>query len=327
MRVKLAALLTLEVVVLGIWQLMAMADRTSEIAPLKQNWWHLLVTLVVMLSFWWLIKLASQAHTKLEPSELGWRRWLLASLPAALLSFAVIYLWEIVVTGLRVPTVLLPAPSVIGEVFAGNLGTLWSDFVQTVVKSVIPGYLIGCGLGMSVAGLAWRFPAVGRGLLPLGNFMSVMPIVGVAPIMVMWFGFDWQSKAAVAVLMTFFPMLVNSLAGLGSAGVQEMDLMRTYAAPRSAVFTKLVVPAAMPFVFNGLKICSTLALIGAIVAEFFGTPIVGMGFRISSEVGRMGLDMVWATIIVSALVGTSAYGLLVLLEKRVTFWEPSWRAS
>ena len=112
--------------------------------------------------------------------------------------------------------------------------------------------------------------------------------------MVMWFGFDWQSKAAVVVIMTFFPMLVNTIAGLSQSGRLERDLMRSYGASYWETLVKLRLPAALPFIFNALKINSTLALIGAIVAEFFGTPIVGMGFRISTEVGRMSLDMVWA---------------------------------
>ena len=154
-----------------------------------------------------------------------------------------------------------------------------------------------------VAVVAYRFDFLKRGLLPLGNFVSALPIVGIAPIMVMWFGFDWQSKAAVVVVMTFFPMLVNTLAGLAAAGPIERDLMRTYAARHGADVAQARLPAAMPFMFNALKINSTLALIGAIVAEFFGTPMLGMGFRISTEVARMSLDMVWAEIALAALAG------------------------
>ena len=144
-------------------------------------------------------------------------------------------------------------------------------------------------------------------------------------ILVMWFGFDWPSKAAMVVVMTFFPMLVNAVAGLQAAGHLERDLMRSYGASWWQTLVKLRLPAAMPFIFNALKINSTLAMIGAIVAEFFGTPIVGMGFRISTEVGRLGLDMVWAEIAVAALTGSAFYGLLVALERMVTFWHPSYR--
>jgi NitT/TauT family transport system permease protein len=143
--------------------------------------------------------------------------------------------------------------------------------------------------------------------------------------MVMWFGFDWPSKAAVVIVMTFFPMLVNTIAGLAATPAMERDLMRTYAAGYWTTLLKLRLPAALPFIFNALKINSTLALIGAIVAEFFGTPIVGMGFRISTEVGRMGIDMVWAEIAVAALAGSLFYGLVSLVERAVTFWHPSFR--
>ena len=166
-----------------------------------------------------------------------------------------------------------------------------------------------------------------RGLLPIGNLVSALPIVGIAPIMVMWFGFDWPSKAAVVVVMTFFPMLVNTVAGLESASAMERDLMKTYAATDWQTLTALRLPAALPFIFNALKINTTLAMIGAIVAEFFGTPIVGMGFRISTEVGHLGIDMVWATIVVAGLTGSAFYGLVAAIERRATFWHASYRAS
>jgi NitT/TauT family transport system permease protein len=143
----------------------------------------------------------------------------------------------------------------------------------------------------------------------------------------MWFGFDWQSKAAVVVIMTFFPMLVNTVQGLAASEQMERDLMRTYASTWWQTLHKLRLPTAAPFIFNALKINSTLALIGAIVAEFFGTPIVGMGFRISTEVGRMNVDMVWAEIAVAALAGSAFYGAVALIERAVTFWHPSIRSG
>ena len=210
---------------------------------------------------------------------------------------------------------------------AASTSILWADFVQTYLKAVLAGYAIGCGSGFLAALLVDRSPFLKRGLLPIGNLVSALPVIGIAPIMVMWFGFDWQSKAAVVAIMTFFPMLVNTVAGLAAAGAMERDLMRTYAAGHGQSLLKLRLPAAMPFVFNALKINSTLALIGAIVAEFFGTPIVGMGFRISAEIGRLNTDMVWATITFAALAGSASYGLLALVERAVTFWHPSQRKS
>ena len=187
------------------------------------------------------------------------------------------------------------------------------------------GYSMGCLSGFLVALLIDKSSFLKRGLLPVGNLVSALPIIGVAPIMVMWFGFDWHSKAAVVVIMTFFPMLVNTVAGLSAADHMQGDLMKTYAASYTQSLMKLRLPQALPFIFNALKINSTLALIGAIVAEFFGTPIVGMGFRISTEVGRMNVDMVWAEIAVAAVAGSVFYGLITLIERMCTFWHPSFR--
>jgi len=240
---------------------------------------------------------------------------------------ALLVAWEVITRGANVPPVLLPPPSSIWARMTAEVPTLWADFVQTFVKSVLPGYAIGCLAGLVVAIAVDRSPFLKAGVLPIGNFMSALPIIGIAPIMVMWFGFDWQSKAAVVVAMTFFPMLVNTVAGLNAASVIERDLMHTYAANYWQTLMKLRLPAAGPFIFNALKINSTLALIGAIVAEFFGTPIVGMGFRISTGVGRLAIDLVWAEIAVAAVAGSAFYGVIALIERGVTFWHPSVRGG
>jgi NitT/TauT family transport system permease protein len=244
-----------------------------------------------------------------------------------LFGVSILVLWEGIVRGFNVPSVLLPPPSMIWTRLINSVPTLWADFQQTFLKAVIIGYALGCSLGFLVAIAIDRSPFLQKGLLPLGNFVSALPVIGVAPIMVMWFGFDWQSKVAVVVIMTFFPMLVNTVSGLAAASSMERDLMHTYAASWFQTLVKLRLPAAWPFIFNALKINSTLALIGAIVAEFFGTPIVGMGFRISTEVGRMNVDMVWAEIAVAAVAGSAFYGIVALIERAVTFWHPSVRNS
>jgi NitT/TauT family transport system permease protein len=239
----------------------------------------------------------------------------------------ILIIWEAVTRGAGIPFILLPPPSAIGARIANSLAVLAADVRQTIFKAVIFGYIVGSGAGFLAAIAADRVPFLRRGLLPIGNMVSALPIIGVAPIMVMWFGFDWQSKAAVVIIMTFFPMLVNTVAGLAASGHMERDLMRTYASSYWQTLFKLRLPAAAPFIFNALKINSTLALIGAIVAEFFGTPVVGMGFRISTEVGRMNIDMVWAEIAVAALAGSVFYGVVALFERAVTFWHPSVRGG
>jgi len=246
--------------------------------------------------------------------------------PPALFGAGVLLVWESVVRLFGVPAIILPSPWAILLRLVGSVPKpLVADFLQTM-QGALAGYALGCGAGFVVAILIDRSDYLQRGLLPLGNLVSALPIVGVAPIMVMWFGFDWQSKAAVVVIMTFFPMLVNTVAGLSAAGAIERDLMKTYGASYGQTLVNLRLPAALPFVFNALKMNTTLAMIGAIVAEFFGTPTVGMGFRISTEVGHMGIDMVWATIVVAALTGSLFYGIVALIERRATFWHASYRA-
>jgi len=237
----------------------------------------------------------------------------------------ILVLWEGLVRGLGVSPVILPAPSQIMTVFAASTDILWIDFVQTVLKGALRGFLIGASAALVAAILIDRSPFLTRGLLPIGNFVAALPIIGIAPILVNWFGFDWQSKAAVVVVMVFFPILVNTVQGLREADKMQRDLMQTYAASYTQTLLKLRLPAAMPFIFNGLKIATTLALIGAIVAEYFGSPTRGMGFRISTGVGSLSIDLVWAEIFVSALVGSAFYGLVAWAEKRVTFWHPSQR--
>jgi NitT/TauT family transport system permease protein len=274
---------------------------------------------------WWLAAgLAIDALAGATVASTRLQRTLDLAVPLAF-GAVVLLSWEVATVGAGVPAVLMPSPSAVGARIAASTGILWADFRQTFLRAVLAGWAIGCAAGFLVALLADRVPYLRRGLMPLGNFVAALPIIGIAPIMVMWFGFDWQSKAAVVVVMTFFPMLVNTVAGLAAAGTLERDLMRSYGAGYLATLTKLRLPAALPFVFNALKINSTLALVGAIVAEFFGTPIVGMGFRISTEVGRMRLDMVWAEIAVAAAAGSAFYGLLALAERGATSWHPSYR--
>jgi NitT/TauT family transport system permease protein len=244
-----------------------------------------------------------------------------------LFGVTLIVLWEGIVRGFGVSPVILPAPSDVAVTFAASIDILWEDFRQTVLKGALAGFLIGIIAAFVTAVLIDRSSFLTRGLLPIGNFVAALPIVGIAPILVSWFGFDWQSKAAVVVVMVFFPVLVNTVQGLRETDAMQRDLMRTYAASYVDTLIKLRLPAALPFVFNGLKIATTLALIGAIVAEYFGSPTRGMGFRISTGVGSLSIDLVWAEIAVAAMAGTAFYGLVAWIEKRVTFWHPSHRGN
>jgi NitT/TauT family transport system permease protein len=310
-------------IILWIDGLLALLAGTAALTGLEQPGAALWLVLIAMWFFAWLFidRLANTvAAGGLHLPGVG------LMVPVAF-GLTLLVMWEALVQGLNVNHILLPPPSAIWAKLVESVPTLWKDFQQTFLKGVLSGFALGTLAGLVVAILVDRSPFLKRGILPIGNFASALPIVGIAPIMVMWFGYDWQSKAAVIVCVTFFPMLINTLAGLNSAGRMEDDMMRTYAASYWQRLFKLRLPAAMPFVFNALKINSTLALIAAIVAEFFGSPIVGMGFRISTGVGRLDVEMVWAEVAVAAVAGSASYGLIALIERAVTFWHPSVRGG
>lgn len=223
--------------------------------------------------------------------------------------------------------VVLPAPSTIWARLISQWPLLSLDVHQTIVFAALPGCLIGTLLGVLVAVACDHSIFLRRGLLPVGRFISSLPVVGIAPIFVMWFGFDWQSKMAVVVVMTFFPALVNALEGFKAADRITLELMRTYAATSPQVFFKVKAFYALPFFFSALKINWSLALIGAIVAEFFGTPTVGIGFRISVAIGQLDMALVWAEIVVTSVVAIAGYGLINSLDRCATFWHASTRAG
>ncbi len=276
-----------------------------------------ILALLIWAAAWWL-------NTRLANGPDNGTRTTRMAVPL-IFGATVLVVWELLVRGLEVDLVILPPPSLVVKTFLANLPTLWADFVQTILKGALSGYAIGIVFALTVSVLVDRYDFLRRGLLPVGNFMAALPIVGTAPILVMWFGFDWQSKAAVVVVMVFFPMLVNIVAGLSETTTMQRDLMRTYSASYWQTLVVLRLPAALPFIFNGLKISATLALIGAIVAEFFGSPTVGLGFRINASLGQLALDMVWAVIVVAAIAGSLLYGALTLMERKLTFWHPSQR--
>jgi len=286
----------------------------GEVPPTAVFWLMLLV--LAGAALWTIRRVAAINGTRFD-----------GILTAALFGLWVLYFWQMLVVVFEVPRVLLPAPALIVQSLIDNPGKLWGDFTQTVLKAVCIGWLVGSGLGFAVAVAIDRMPFLQRGLLPLASLTSTVPLVAVAPIAVMWFGFEWPSKAAVVVLMTFFPMLVSTLAGLKSSGKLERELMYSYAASYTRTLWSLRLPSAMPFIFGALKVNATLALIGAIVAEFFGSPTLGLGFRISTEAARMNMSLVWGAIVVAAVTGSLAYALLVQLERRVAFWHPSIRGQ
>lgn len=250
---------------------------------------------------------------------------LVGFVPAALTLLLVLLTVEALLRAYQIPPGLIPTPT---RVFA----TLWAvrevllqDAFQTVVQEALVGYLVGCSLGVATALLVSRFIFLERGLLPYATAFSSIPIVALAPVLVKMVGLEWPSKAIIVAITVFFPVVVNTFRGLTEVSPLSLDLMRSYAASEAQQYLSLRIPNALPFIFNALKLGTTLAMIGAIVGEFFGAGGQGLGFRIQIEAGRFGFDIVWAAIIVASLVGILWYNLVAWLERKITSWHVSFR--
>jgi NitT/TauT family transport system permease protein len=253
-------------------------------------------------------------------------RLALRAVPPAIVFVLLVFLWEYAVRALHVPDYTLPAPSRIVQTIP-TIDELKTDAFYTSVQEALPGYLIGSGLGFLVAVIASRFTFVARGVLPYAVISNSIPIIGMAPIAVVLFGFDWQSKAFVVAVLTFFPMVINAYRGLVSLDPLTLQLMQSYAASSRQMFVKLRLPASLPYVFNGLKINTTLAMIGAIVGEYFGAQAEGLGYYIKTQAGSLSMDQVWAAVVVACAIGIAAYVLVVIVERLLTSWHISYRAG
>lgn len=240
----------------------------------------------------------------------------------ALVLLVVLALWQWVV---KKPE--LPPPSAILASLGSNRASIYASWKITVWEEALRGYLAGCILGVAAGIVCSRFEWLRRGLVPYAVLSNSVPIIALSPILVFWFGYDWPSKAAIVLVITFFPMLLNTAAGLVSYSPLARELLTSYAASRWTVFRRLQLPSALPLIFNGLKICSTLSLIGATVAEYFSSQGTGLGTQINDGAQVAQWDLVWACVFVVSLTGIAFYGLLLVVERLCTFWHVSYRTG
>lgn len=245
--------------------------------------------------------------------------------PPVLIFILGISLWEGLVRLLNIPLYLLPPPSGIMATFLSQPEYLFRIGLFTFGEA-LSGFLIGCGLGSLVAAICVRFPMLAQGLVPFSIASNAVPIVALSPLLGVWLGsISPASKIAVVAVMTFFPTLVNVYRGLSSPSHDALQLMRSYAAPHYLVFLKVRLPAALPYLFNAFKICSTLSMIGAVVAEFFGGPQNALGVYIKSQAGLLRMREAWSGILVACLFGILFYLVINLLERWAMPWHQSVR--
>jgi NitT/TauT family transport system permease protein len=251
------------------------------------------------------------------------REWL----PALVVFAIVIAAWEGSIAAFHIQQFLLPRPSAIVRSFWTERHSLWPAG-WTTFKEALGGFFIGSGLGIAVATVVGRFRGVGTALMPIAIAANAVPIIAFAPIAGAWFGeVSPHSKMAIAAVLCFLPVMVNTLRGLSSANPRQIELMRSYAASELEIWRRVRVPTALPFVFTALKVASVLAMIGAIVGEYFGGAFNALGVLINSDAQVFDFVTAWAGILVASILGLSLYGAVAGTERLVVKWAADTRDS
>ena len=228
--------------------------------------------------------------------------------------------WEVTVRTLNLKQFVLPSPVAIGSAWVEHFGVLSGAAMYTLYE-VVTGLLLGAVAGMLVGAAAARFAVLRGSLLPFAIAANSIPIIAFAPIFNNWFGVDNQfSKTMIAAVLVFFPVMVNTIRGLVNVDPAALEMLRSYAASESTVFRSLRLPNAVPFVFTALRVGTTLATIGAIVAEYFASPRGSLGQYIATQSAFLAFDRSWAAIIFAAAIGIGLYLIVVGLERLVSPW-------
>ncbi len=265
---------------------------------------------------------------ELESDAPRWQHMLQGLVPAATVAFLVLLVWEGLVVGSRVPKGIFPRVSDIWAALLGTWRVLLADAYLTFVREVLFGFAVGLTTGFLVGSAIAFSRFLQRGFLPLATAFGAVPIVGLAPVLGRALGVDWESKAAVVVIVTFFPVVLNTVQGLTLVDPLKLELLRSYAAGPLKVFFSLRVPNALPYLFNALKVAVVIGIVSVIVAEFLiPGPPNGLGQRISLSAHRGAFDVVFAAIFVSSVISMALYATITLLERVLTAWHPSTRGS
>jgi NitT/TauT family transport system permease protein len=250
----------------------------------------------------------------LKPSRWKLQHWL----PAVTMFVAVIALWELATIVFKIPHYLLPAPTIIIK----EIDKQWLNLLRHLGWTMLEaggGFLIGGSLAFLTAVAFVHIRLIERSLYPWAVVLQTLPIVAVSPLVSMWLGYGISHKMAIATIVSYFPVLVNTTRGLRAISPQALELMRILSASTADIFFRLRLPSSWPYVFAGLKISSTLAVIGAIVAEFTGAS-VGIGYLVYVSSHRLNTRMIFAGITFSSIAGIVFFQLISLLEKLLLRW-------
>lgn len=246
-------------------------------------------------------------------------------LPALGVLLLGILAWEGLVKALEIQRFLLPPPSEIVQAFWANRDELWNAGLFTF-REALGGFAIGCTLGVAAALLLARFRSLASAVMPYAIAANAIPIVAFAPITNNWFGLlNPVSKMVIAAVLCFFPVFVNALRGLTTVRPSSIELMRSYAASELEIFRRVRIPNSLPYVFSALKVASVLAMIGAVVGEYFGGSQDALGVLIKRDAALFRFDTAWAAIGVASVLGIAFYLAIALAERLTMSWHPSAR--
>lgn len=246
----------------------------------------------------------------------GIRDWL----PAAAVFAGFLAVWQLIVAVFQVKQFILPGPLAIAAAWQAELPALWSATTYTLIE-ILWGLAIGVTAGILAGVVTARFGALRDSVMPFAIVANSVPILAFSPIFNNWFGIASPlSKAMVAAVLCFFPVMINTVRGLTNVQPAAVELMRSYAASNLEVFRRVRVPTALPFVFTALRLATTLATIGAVVGEYFGAPKASLGQYIATASGYLAFENAWAAIVFTAAIGITLYLLVVLLERLVMPW-------
>jgi NitT/TauT family transport system permease protein len=244
-------------------------------------------------------------------------------LPALVVLVATVGLWELLIRAFDVQEFLLPTPSAIARTFWNTRGDLWAAGWFTF-QEAFWGFVLGSGFAILVAiGLA-RWRPLGRAFMPYAIAANAIPIIAFAPITNTWFSpLEKSSKISIVAVLCFFPVMVNTLRGLTSVNPRALELMESYAAGQAEIFRRVRIPTALPFIFTGLKVATVLAMIGAVVGEYFGGALNALGVQILTKARVSQFQEAWAGILLACLLGIALYLAVAALERLTLRWVPS----
>lgn len=243
-------------------------------------------------------------------------------IPAIVVFFLAIVVWWGAIEVFDIEKFLLPKPLAIVTSFWDQRGMLW-DAGWLTLKEALGGFAIGSGLAILLAALLARFRRVGEALMPIAIAANAVPIIAFSPIFNAWFDpLSPSPRMATAAVLCFFPVFVNTLRGLTSVRPAQIELMRSYAAGELAIFRRVRIPTALPFVFAALKVATVLAMIGAIVSDYFGT-FGSLGITIKNSVSLFDFETAWAAILMASILGVLLYVAVALVERIALQWDPS----